>query len=388
MSPTVLEETKAAASGKTTLMLPLTRLQQALATVTLAVERKTTIPVLSSVRVESCDGYVDFAGTNLDLATRVRVTLPEAKEEKPFLLPGLKLETFARLLQGETVSITCHDDRRATLKCGRSTTRLPLQSTASFPKITVADGMAGIDINQEVAARLLEYTAFAISKEESRYTLAGALFEITRGTMCLVATDGHRLARYTVPTDELDASSILLPLGMVRVIDKVLSHGKAPLKIASDEQNVYANLQGDGFAVALAHRSMTGKFPNYDAVMPRSFIATVTVDAETVLHALRRCQTFADANSGAVKFSVRPDTIALRSASADTGETDEVIDVTAGAAFEEFHIGFNVDYLMDAFARLKGDVQIRFSGEHGAAMITASPAEGETFDYVVMPMRV
>lgn len=390
MTTATIEETSTTTATKTTLMLPLAKLQQALGVVTLAVERKSTIPVLASVKVDEQDGFVDFSATNLEIAARCRVTLPEAKEQRSFLLPGLKLEAFAKLLQGDTVKVTCHDERRATLQCGRSTTRLPLQSTASFPRIVVQDGETGIEIDQTVADRMLHFTGFAISTEESRYTLSGALLELSGGKLHIVATDGHRLARYTVPTDETDRFPMLLPHGLVRVVEKVLGSGSGPLKLDGDDQNTYANLEGDGFSIALAHRKMTGQFPNYKAIMPPSSVVTVTVDAEVILHALRRCRTFADDGSGAVNVTIAPDQIVLRGANADTGETDETIDVHTSGEFERFKTGFNVDYLLDAFSRLKGDVEIRFSAANAqnAAMIVASPAEGETFEYVVMPMRV
>lgn len=389
MSPAaLLEEPKTAASSKTTLMLPLAKLQNALSVVSLAIARKTSIPVLASVKVASCAGHIDFSGTDLDLSARYRALLPEAKDGTPFLLPGLKLESFAKLLDGNTVSVTCHNDRRATLKCGRSTTRLPLQSTASFPNLEFPGSYAGISVEQKVLARVLDFTAFAISKEESR--LSGALLEIEDGKLSLVATDGHRLARYTVPTTYADQFSMLLPLGLVRSIDKAMSGSGKPVMLAGDDVSVYATLDGDGFEVALAHRKMTGQFPNYKAVIPPSTPITLTVDAETIQHTLRRCSTFTDERSGAVVLTVNPDHIVLRGANADTGETDETLDVQASCEFDRFSIGFNVDYLMDAFSRLKGDVQIRFvASEPGHAVtISAEPEEGETFTYVVMPMRV
>ena len=390
MTTAVLEETPTAALSKSTLMLPLPKLQQALATVTLAVQRKTTIPVLCSVEIAEHDGYVDFSGTNLDLAVRYRAILPEAKQRRPFLMPGLKLETFAKLLQGETVKITCHDDRKATLTCGRSTTRVPLQSSASFPKIAVSDGVTGIGLARDVMARMLDFTSFAISTEESRYMLACALLEVAGGKLSLVATDGHRLARYTVPTDEADRFPMLLPHGMVRAVEKVLSGGTFPLMLNGDDQNVYASTLGDGFAVALGHRRITGQFPNYRAAMPTGTACTVTVDAETMFHALRRCATFSADNQGALKLTVTSDSIKLRGAAQYTGETDEYIDAAVVGEFEMFTTGFKDVYLMDAFSRLKGDVEIRFAGANNtsAALIVAEPADGELFEYVVMPMRV
>jgi DNA polymerase III beta subunit len=390
MTTATIDEVQEAKAAATKLTIPLSQLQHALATVTLAVERKTTIPVLGSVKVEARDGYVDFSGTNLEMAVRFRATLPEAKETKAFLLPGLKLADSAKLLQGDAVSITCHDDRRATVKCGRSTTRLPLQGMANFPKITVSEGETGVEIDQAVAERLVRFTTFATTSKGGT-ALTGALMEVSGGKLSLVATNGHTLARYTVPTDAADRFSILLHMNLLHIVDKVIGSGDTPLVIDGDDQNVYVNLTGEAFSVALAHRKISAQFPNYKAIMPTKAALTAKVDAETMLGSLRRCGTFATDNAGAVKLTISPDSpMVLRAASQDTGETEELLDATISGEFERFVVGFNIDYLLNAFSRLKGEVEMRFSAANGsnAMMIVASPEEGETFEYVVMPMRV
>jgi DNA polymerase-3 subunit beta len=381
-------ETKKVAATK--LVLPLAQLRKALATVAPAVQRKTTIPVLSSVRVEQTETALEFAATDLDLAIRVRVATPNATPQKGFLLPALKLEAFAKLLQGDEVSLQ-PDSTRVTLRCGRSNTKLPMLCLTNFPALKLNDAGTGIELGQGLAERIFNFTTFAISAEESRYTLNGALLEIGDGKLSMVATDGHRLARYTVPSDQASAS-ILFPAGMLRAMHKVMDSGsKALALLDTSEDSIFINIQDSTGGIALAHRRMTGSFPNYKAIMPATIAARVTVSAPEMTASLRRCLTFADERSSAVRLTVSVSGIALRAASVDTGETDESIDAAVmGTGFDEFMIGFNGDYLLDAFSRLDGDVQLRFSSTDGlnSAMVYAEPAVGEKFEYVVMPMRV
>jgi DNA polymerase-3 subunit beta len=383
-------EVKKAAAG-TKLTLPLAQLRKALATVAPAVQRKTTIPVLGSVRIEQSNTALEFAATDLDLAIRVRIATPDAKAQEPFLLPALKLESFAKLLQGDDVSLHC-GEARVTLKCGRSVTKLPMLAISNFPQIKLNDVGTGIELGQGLAERVFTYTTFAISAEEARYTLNGALLEIGNGKLAMIATDGHRLARYTAACDTALTASMLLPAGMLRAMHKVIDPGsKALALLETSEYSIFINIEDSTGGIALAHRRMTGTFPNYKAIMPTAAVACVTVRAAEMAAALRRCGMFADERSGAVKLTIMPYEVRLRAASVDTGETDEAIDVRlTGETFAEFAVGFNGDYLLDAFSRLTGDVQVRFATTNGqtAVLIYAEPAPGETFEYVVMPMRV
>jgi DNA polymerase-3 subunit beta len=385
MTTAVLEpKTKAGAK----LSLPLKALQAAMATVSPAVERKSTIPILGFVRVQSQDGAIEFAATNLDLAIRAHVTVEGAEEAKPVLLPALKLESYAKLLQGDVVKLSVGDSR-ATLSCGRSVTKLPVVDAVNFPTIVDAPGETSIRLKQAVMERLIRFVGFAISAEESRYVLNGALVEVKGDTLSMVATDGHRLSRVTVPV-EADATKFLAPRGFLVALDKAIGGDPAAfVKIEASDENVFASVQDDTGRVTLTHRKLTGQFPNYEAVMPKNSPVSLQVSAEEFAAALKRCAQFADSRSGAVKLTVSPKEIALHSATTDAGETDETVDIFTSAQFEPFAIGFCADYLLDAFSRLEGTVRVYFGGDGMKPMLLeAEPEEGETFEYVVMPMRV
>lgn len=390
---TVLEPPTAKVTPKH-LTLPLVALQKAMATIAPAIERRTTIPVLSNVRIAQTDEYAEFTGTNLNLSIRVRVAT-RAAQGKTMLLPALKLEAFSKLLQGEHVSfkLVGDNEQRAEMRCGRSVTKVPNSPPSSFPDLKFGSGEMGVQLVQSEAERLLQFTVFAIGEDSRGHAPDGALMEIVGGKLCFVATDGHRLARYTVPSDESYAP-LLMPAEFLRALQKTIDAGNpALLAIDSSDEAVLANFGDKTGEIALTHRKLTRAFPNYRAVMPQKIVATITVDADSMNASLRRCLAFADERSNAVRITVDSTELKLNGASTETGETDETVDVlsaSVGGDFAPFKIGFSGKYLVDGFSRLKGEVQMRFSAANGenAMMLFAEPSEGETFEYVVMPMRV
>ena len=387
MTTAVAEAPKKTATAAK-LALPLKALQRATHLVGPAIERKTTIPILGNVKIEPADDAVEFIATNLDLAIRARVAVTGAKAGEAFLLPALKLESYAKLLEGAEVSLSLAESR-ATLRCGRSLTKLPLGALANFPSVADAPASPRLRLKQAVLERLLRFVSFAVSNEESRYTLNGALLDVAGETLTMVATDGHRLAVYTVPVETDDEFNFLAPGGFLRALDKTLgADADAIVKIDASDENLFAALADGTGSVLLAHRRLTGQFPQWKAVMPKDATAILSVSAEATTAALRRALSFADEHTSAVKLSVAVDGIKLHSASENSGETDEAIDVIASAPFEAFIIGFNGGYLVDALSRLEGQVELRFNGSNTALLLRAAPHAGEQFEYVVMPMRV
>lgn len=379
-------------STKQRLALPLGVLQRALAAVAPAVQRKTTIPVLGTVRVEQTESTLDFAATNLDLAIRRRVKLAGNPTEA-ILLPAIKLTEYAKLLVGQDVSLES-DDTRATLRCGRSHTKLPLINAANFPQITLGDGVKGTRISQALAERLIQFVESSISREASRYTLNAALLEVDNGQLTLVATDGHRLTRYSAPTDQetgQEKATMLIPAGLLDALKKTLNaSSKMPLVLLLTDEAVLANVADADGDTEFSHRRTTGQFPNYRPVIPSEMVASVLVDADAARASIKRCLSFADERTGAVKLEIGPDEIKLSGESSENGVTDETLEVRSPHTFPAFRIGFNGHYLLEAFAGLKGDVELRFAecGSQRPLLLVASPEEGETLEVVIMPMRV
>jgi DNA polymerase-3 subunit beta len=384
--------TSTAAESAVKITLPLKALQKAMVKVVPVVERRTTIAILSSVRIEQHANTLEFAATCLDLSIAVKMVTAETKPARPFLLPAIKFNDYSKLLGGGDVSLTVKDER-ATLKCGRSTTKMLSTPVSDFPMIATAPKENSFTIAQNVLNRLLHFVGFAISTEESRYTLAGALLEVEDGKLGLIATDGHRLARYTVPTDAKKVS-VLLSSGFLAALGKTIDEGSGiPVVIESTDQNVFVNIIDTTGSIELGGRRMSGQFPNYKAVLPSTIAASFFINSTEAAEAVRRCLSFADAKSGGIKVTVCEKEIQLHAASGENGETDETIDVirsSVGESFNSFSIGFNGQYLLDAFSRVSGEVEVRFSSLNNstAILLTSKPSDGELFEYVVMPTRI
>src|SRR6266536_2324213 len=156
------------------------------------VEKKTTIPILSNILMEAKGGRVILTATDLELG--IRCSCPaKVKKEGAGTVPAKKLLDFVRLLPDVELNLKFLENHWASITCGRSRTKMAGMSRESFPELPrMPESVAEIPV--KLLASMISRTAFAISMEESRFTLNGALLLLNPDGMTMVATDGHRLA--------------------------------------------------------------------------------------------------------------------------------------------------------------------------------------------------
>src|SRR5271170_4145690 len=157
------------------------------------VERKTTIPILSNFLIEAADDHLTITATDLDQSIKTSCV---AKVKKPgaCTIPARKLYEYIKLLGDGDISIKLMDNHWVQIRAGRSNTKMVGMARANFPQVPEFPASGAVKISVSSLRNMVSKTIFAISNEESRYTLNGALMVLKAESMAMVATDGHRLA--------------------------------------------------------------------------------------------------------------------------------------------------------------------------------------------------
>ena len=287
-----------------------------------------------------------------------------------------------RLLPDGPVEIKIGDTHWATITAGRSRTRIAGMSCESFPELpTGTEAVCKFPL--AVFTRMIQRTLFAISMEESRFTLNGALFEIgPTGYLKVIATDGHRLALAEAAGEAKKASRALIPkkalLELVRLAG--IAGADATVEFATDENHLFFAV-GDRLLIA---RRLSGNFPDYNRVLPKSFTGSATVNRQGFKDALNRVRTFAADRSRAVKLTIGDGQIGIFGSAIESGESEETIaaEVTGSAV-----VGFNADYLLDFLGAADTEnVVLQFKDEKSSLQLT-QPGDMQ-YVCIVMPLRV
>ncbi|MDQ6706203.1 MAG: DNA polymerase III subunit beta [Acidobacteriota bacterium] len=350
------------------------------------VEKKTTIPILSNILLEAHGDRITLTATDLELG--IRCSCPaRVKKEGAGTIPARRLLDYVRLLPDVDLTIKFMDNHWANLTCGRSKTKIAGMSRESFPELPqMPEPIAEIPMKQ--LASMISRTIFAISMEESRFTLNGALLLLKDNGLTMVATDGHRLAFVTNLSENGGYKSFraLIPRKAMGEIVKLADEGGADSKVvfAGDDNHLFFQF-GDRLLIT---RKLTGNFPDYERVLPQENTHIAKLAKSDIRSAIERVAQFADERSRAIRVQFTAGEVKVFSSSVETGESEE--SVPSEYAGPDLEIGFNAQYLLDFLRAIPQDhVNFAMKDQKSAGeMQPSADALKDQYRYVIMPMRI
>jgi DNA polymerase-3 subunit beta len=332
------------------------------------VEKKSTIPVLSNILIESVgENSIRILGTDLDVTIRCEAEA-DIKQSGSMCIQARKLFDIVRLLDNGDVHFKKEENEWVSLNCGKSKFKLAGVSREQFPEVPEFKSVPR-KISAEIFNHFIQNTAFAITNEQSRFTLSGAKFVIENGTARMVTTDGHRLAfiERKLNNSGDEPMDSLIPKKALMELTKISKDAKGDISFGEDPNHIYFEVDGR----LLITRKLSGTFPNYEMVIPKDNDKTVTFDAEEMRNAIRRVALMADERTRSVRITIKPNEIEIGAQSSEEGEAQER--VTADYSGEEVSIGFNSQYLQD-FLNIVG---VGAETEAAASGVAETENEGE-----------
>src|SRR4029079_5548833 len=297
-----------------------------------------------------------------------------------------KLFEIARLLPDAPVSFKKEENDWVTVKCDRARFKLVGVARDAFPEVPSFKS-APTKITANVLKTFIDRTIFAITQEESRYTLSGAKFVLDETSAKMVTTDGHRLAyverKNVTKNGDQQTIDTLIPRKTLAELTKLTAGFDEDISLGVDENHIYFEIG----TRLLISRMLYGQFPNYEMVMPKNNDKMVEFESSLLNLAIRRVALMADERSHAIRFHLEPNQLVISSQNAEEGEANETLQTEY--AGEETDIGFNAQYLQE-FLNVIGDAKIAFEFRDGNSQAQLQPAEKAEYDYkyVVMPMRI
>jgi DNA polymerase-3 subunit beta len=354
------------------------------------VERKTTIPILSNFLLEAAGDRLYITATDLDQAIRTS-TAVKVKKPGACTIPAHKLYDYIRLLPDGEVSIKLLENHWVQIRSGRSNTKIVGMARANYPQVPEFPAVAATSISQAALKTLIARTIFAISNEESRYTLNGALLILKAESIAMVATDGHRLSFVEKSGESHEGISgekrVLIPRKALEELRQLLASAGDGDKVefADDEHTLFFRVGHR----TLSSRKLSGQFPNFEAVMPRDNNKSAVVRSSELSAAIQRVAQFADERSGAIRLRLESNELRISANSTESGESEDTIDTPYSG--DAISVGFNSTYILDFLKALgnEGEVRLEFKDSQSAGQMRPEDPDAEyRYRYVLMPMRI
>ncbi len=355
------------------------------------VEKRSTIPILSNVLLRAADGRLQIAATDLDVtilsSTAARITTPGG-----VTIEAKRLFDIVRSLPDEDIHIALQENNSVSVESGTAKFRLlglPAEDYPTLPSVNVSEGFA---IPLDELKTMVGKVKFAITHEETRFQLNGALLKVQPNKLEMVATDGHRMALINFPsgiTGKGKKGSDLTILIPRKALDEILrlepgEDGTVRFGV-SDNQLFFE--AGDRRLLA---RMIDVNFPNYMEVISRDNDRRVLVDRDRLLSTIKRISLVANERTRAVRFDFAPGKLTVSSTNPELGDARETVPIDYAGS--PFYVGLNAAYVMDFLSATDTpSVSLDLKDENSQCIgRPATAAEDLPYDYlyVVMPMRL
>jgi DNA polymerase-3 subunit beta len=350
------------------------------------VERRNTIPILSNVLIEADeDGGIRLMATDLDLqineTVEANVTDPGATTVPAHTL----FDIVRKLPEGSQVEMIAAEGRMQ-VNAGRARFTLSTLPRDDFPIIAEGELPTRFELPAATLRQIIDKTRFAISTEETRYYLNGIYVHVSdeaQPVLKAAATDGHRLARVTVPRPEgaQGMPGVIIPRKCVGELRKLLDEVDGTVQVSLSDSKIRFGL---GNAV-LTSKLIDGTFPDYSRVIPTANDKLLRLDPRGFEEGVDRVSTIASERTRAVKMALERDRVTLSVTSPENGTAAEEVPADYGA--DSFEIGFNARYLLDILGQIEGDtVEVHLADAAAPTLLRENDKAPAL--YVLMPMRV
>ncbi|HKI87106.1 MAG TPA: DNA polymerase III subunit beta [Thermoanaerobaculia bacterium] len=345
------------------------------------VERRTTIPVLSHILLSASVGRLQLAATDLDVSLTSSCEA-QVNGEGAIAIQARKFSEIIRSLVDDQVSLDLVDDRQLKIRSGRSQFRIHGLAPEDFPTLPKVGDEGAVDLEFSQLRSMIAKILFAVSTEESRFQLNGALLKLKAKGMEIVATDGHRLALIENGLEEgREDDGVLVPRKALQELQRFEGDGK--LRFVRGEHHLSFRLQER----ELTCRILEGTFPDYERVIARDNDKKPIFDRKTLADAVQRVALLTGERARAVRLDVAPGQTVISATNPDLGEAHEEVPCEYGG--EEIKLGLNPDYLVQFLAAVETEkVRLELKDENTQCVGFPVSGKDERYLCVIMPMRV
>jgi DNA polymerase-3 subunit beta len=369
-------------------------LARGLATVGRAVAARSTLPVLSNILLESDEGRLRLAATNLEIGVNCWIG-GRVEEEGRITVPARLLTEFVNSLPPGQIDMELNERTQTlNLKCARFEANIKGIEASEFPDVPTADSLDGqnrLHLQPDIFRRMIDQVVFAAATDESRPILTGVLAKFHQGGLTLAAADGFRLSvtAADVGVDLDEAVSIIIPARALAELSRISADEEDPIDliITPQRNQILFHLSNTD----LVSQLIDGNFPDYNQIVPKGHNTRTLVSTQELLKAVKVAFLFARDAANIIRFNVVPGSeltpgqVIVTGTSAEFG--DNVSELDASIEGDEIEIAFNARYMIDALS-VAGTPEVVLETSTPSSPGVIRPVGGDDFLCVVMPMHI
>jgi DNA polymerase-3 subunit beta len=354
-------------------------LLKALSLTAQSISLRPSLPVLGNFLLTAHLGELEITATNLETAFVYKIPA-KVSEKGTITAPARVLTDFCQAVRGDRVNLEAQKETLQ-MKSDNANASVPTINASEFPSLDQFQAEKPININKETFLEGVSQVALSAAPEEGRPVLTGVLMVADGGKIIQVTTDGYRLAKKELAgKGEL---RVIIPSRVLRESAKALAEqDDESVNFAVNKENNQIRLETKNLTVF--SRLLEGDYPNYEQIIPNSFICEIIVDTKELIDSVKAASLFAKDIGNVVRLAISKGSLEVSASTAQVGEAKIVLSVKQKR--DDIKTAFNSRFLLESLGTIKNkQTAVFFSGHTSAALLKG--AEDATLLHVVMPVR-
>ena len=348
---------------------------------------KNTLPILDDFLFQLTENELKITTSDLDVTMSVSMVPDMVEGTGEVTIPARLLLEIMKNFPDVPITISVDNNTLAVeLIAGEGRYKLAGHKSDEFPQLPAMADTLVWEIPADVLAKGFEKTIFATGMDEIRPIMSGVLMEMTENYLTFVATDAHKLVRYRRMDVKSDVvASFIVPKKPINQLKNILGTlANEPVRIEFNKTNA-SFVFGD---YVLICRLIEGRYPNYEAVIPKNNPNQLTIDRQTFLAAIRRVAVFSSKATHQVRFRITGQEIMLTAEDIDFyNEAKERL--TCSYSGDDMEIGFNSRFFQEMLGNFDSDeIKLEMSAPNRAGILTPVGNENEAEDLLMLLMPV
>lgn len=345
-----------------------------------------TLPILDNFLFEINNGSMQISASDIETTMKTSLEV-EANESGSICIPSKLLLDILKNLSDQPLTISINNETygiEITYSNGKS--KMVGYDGSEFPKVKVLEDTSTTIIKESVLLSAITKTSFAAGTDDLRPTMSGVFFQLSEDNITFVATDAHKLVRYTrTDANASKASSFITPKKPLNQLKNSLSKGgDGDVTINFNDSNAIFTYRD----IELTCRLIEGKYPNYEAVIPKENPNVLTINREELFNSVKRVSIFANKTTNQIKLKITGSELAISSEDNDfSNAADERL--TCKYEGEDMEIGFNSRFLLEMLGTLTTEeIQLKMSQPNRAGLVLPFREEATPEDILMLVMPI
>jgi len=345
-----------------------------------------TLPILDDFLFELKENGLIITSSDLETTMSVTVKPEKAEETGSVAIPAKILVDTLKTFADIPVSFSVNSSTlMIEISAGEGKYKLSGHKHEEYPRTPILEDMTAVQLDSALLAHAINKTIFATGNDELRLVLSGVFCELTPDDLTFVATDAHKLVKYRrTDAKSQDSASFILPKKPLNLLKNSLASQEVPVKIEYNRTNAFFSFNN----ISLICRLIDGKYPNYDAVIPKENPNKLTIDRISLLNAIKRVSIFANQSTHQIRFKISGKELVLSAEDIDfSNEAKERL--TCSYEGEDMEIGFNSKFLMEMLSNIETEeIMLEMSASNRAGILIPVKNENKDEDILMLVMPV